>query len=361
MVHAALQLLYPNVICEVSNLTIGTTTFSVRIDPDCSGYEGMTLVLAFFGGYLWFDRDSLRFPQALILLPIGVAASWLANVFRTTLLVAIGSSWSESIAMGGFHSQAGAIAVSSIALGLVIVARRSHWFSKASSQAAEWKNPTAAYLVPLLALLAMMMITGAFTSDFDYLYPLRVAAVAAALWHFRRDYQLLFGQTEWLTKPLSEFRGLCLAFAIGFAVFLLWLALEPLGQTRGDAEDFASHLQAMPRTWAVLWLAFRVIGSVATVAIAEELAFRGYLLRRLISADFEAAPAARFTWLSFLISSLAFGALHGRVLAGSLAGALFAFALYRRGRICDAIFAHAGANALIAARVLATGDWALWT
>jgi exosortase E/protease (VPEID-CTERM system) len=360
-VHAALQLVYPEVICQVSNLTIGTPSFAVRIDPDCSGYEGMALVLAFLAGYLWFDRESLRFPQALILLPVGVVASWIANVLRTSLLVMIGSSWSEAIAMGGFHSQAGALAVSCIALGLVIVARRSSWFATTPSQQTEWTNPTATYLAPLLALLATMMVTGAFTSDFDYLYPLRVAAVAAVLWHFRRDYRKLLGQTEWLAKPLSELRALGPSLAIGAGVFLLWMALEPLAAGRTGPDDFSMRLNEMPTTWAALWLTLRVIGSVATVSIAEELAFRGYLLRRLISADFEAVSPKCFTWLSFIASSLAFGALHGRVLAGSLAGALFALALYRRGRICDAIFAHAGANALIAARVLATGDWALWT
>jgi CAAX prenyl protease-like protein len=139
------------------------------------------------------------------------------------------------------------------------------------------------------------------------------------------------------------------------------MALEPLAASRTGSDDFSLRLNEMPTTWAALWLTLRVIGSVATVSIAEELAFRGYLLRRLISADFEAVSPKCFTWLSFIASSLAFGALHGRILAGSLAGALFALALYRRGRICDAIFAHASANALIAAWVLATGDWALWT
>jgi CAAX prenyl protease-like protein len=111
-----------------------------------------------------------------------------------------------------------------------------------------------------------------------------------------------------------------------------------------------------------VWLVFRVIGSVIAVPFAEELAFRGYLMRRLISADWNDIPTTRFTWISLLVSSALFGALHpGRWLAGTLAGVLFAIALYRRGNVLDAVVAHAMANALIAAYVLSTGSWGLWS
>ena len=84
-------------------------------------------------------------------------------------------------------------------------------------------------------------------------------------------------------------------------------------------------------------------------------------MRRLIAADFESVSFQRFTALSFIGSSLLFGALHSRLLAGSLAGAVYALVLYRRGEMSDAIVAHATTNALLAACVLATGAWSLWT
>jgi exosortase/archaeosortase family protein len=55
-----------------------------------------------------------------------------------------------------------------------------------------------------------------------------------------------------------------------------------------------------------------------------------------------------------------FGALHGRWLAGTVAGMFYAWAMYRRGRVGDAIMAHATTNALIAAEVLLFGNWNLW-
>jgi CAAX prenyl protease-like protein len=116
----------------------------------------------------------------------------------------------------------------------------------------------------------------------------------------------------------------------------------------------------LPAAWAGVWLTFRIVGSVLTVPIAEELAFRGYLLRRLISAEFENVSFRQFSWLSLLGSSLVFGALHDRLLAGTLAGVVYALVLRRRGELCDAVVAHATTNLLIAAYVLATGTWSLW-
>jgi CAAX prenyl protease-like protein len=68
----------------------------------------------------------------------------------------------------------------------------------------------------------------------------------------------------------------------------------------------------------------------------------------------------RFTWFSFLLSSVLFGALHGRWLAGTVAGMFYVWAMYRRGKVLDAIMAHATTNALIAAEVLLFGSWTLW-
>jgi CAAX prenyl protease-like protein len=109
-----------------------------------------------------------------------------------------------------------------------------------------------------------------------------------------------------------------------------------------------------------VWIILRIAGAVVLVPIAEELAFRGYLLRKLVSADFEKVAFGHFTWLSFLGSSILFGVLHAQWKAGVLAGMMFAIASYRRGLISDAVVAHATANGLLAAYVLTTGHWSLW-
>jgi len=111
----------------------------------------------------------------------------------------------------------------------------------------------------------------------------------------------------------------------------------------------------------ISWLVFRTAAAVITVPIAEELAFRGFLIRRLSSADFESLNPRHYTYIAVLVSSIAFGLLHGdRWLAGTVAGLIYAAAFLRRGRIGDAVVAHAITNALLAAWVLVGGNWDLW-
>jgi CAAX prenyl protease-like protein len=106
---------------------------------------------------------------------------------------------------------------------------------------------------------------------------------------------------------------------------------------------------------------FRTVAAVITVPIAEELAFRGFLIRRMSSAEFESLNPRHFTYIAVLVSSVAFGLLHGdRWLAGTLAGLIYAVAFLRRGRIGDAVVAHATTNALLAVCVLLGGKWDLW-
>ncbi|HEX5271083.1 MAG TPA: CAAX prenyl protease-related protein, partial [Gemmataceae bacterium] len=246
----------------------------------------------------------------------------------------------------GFHSQAGSLAFNAVGLGTVALAQR-FFRSRGADPAEGATSDPLPWLLPLLVLTGTMMLTAAVSAGFDWLYPLRVGAVAVVLWFLRRHYRELSGSLSWV------------AVAAGALVFALWLALEPPPRPGAEA-DFAATLAGVPRGWAVAWLVVRVIGSVVTVPLAEELAFRGYLLRRLIAADFEAVPLGRLTWLSFLGSSLAFGLLHGRWVAGALSGMVFALLLRHRGRLADPVVAHVVANALIAAWVLGMGRWSLW-
>jgi CAAX prenyl protease-like protein len=234
------------------------------------------------------------------------------------------------------------------------LSRRTPLFSTVAvsghAEPAPAANPTASYIAPLLAIALTTMITGSLSeSGFDRLYVARVLAGLAVLGYFRHQYSALRVSLSWH------------AIAIGLAVYAVWTALEPAPPTGAGRTAVSDALASMPRAWAWAWLAARSIGSVIVVPVAEELAFRGYLTRRLIAADFRAVPEGRFTWASFLVSSLLFGLLHQRWLAGSVAGMAYALAYYRRGKLTDAIVAHALTNLLITLSVLATGDWYAWS
>jgi exosortase E/protease (VPEID-CTERM system) len=348
LVYACLHLFCRQPVCNPDDAIVGTPTFTVHLEDSCSGYEGVGLMVVFLGVCLWLFRSGLRFPQAWLLLPLGTLIIWLANAVRITAVILLGTWGSPALAVGGFHSQAGWLAFLSVGLGLVALASRLHYFTATlgpTRVAAATQKPTAAYLVPLLALLATMMLSVAFSINPDQFYPVRLVVVGAALWTYRHHYRQLRWRWSWT------------ALGLGGAVFLMWIALESLRPTHGEAPTTPTAGLSL-----AVWLVCRVAGAVVTVPLAEELAFRGYLLRRLIAADFQSVSYRRFTWLSFVVSSVAFGLLHSdRWFGGVLAGMAYAVVQYRRGSLADAILAHAVTNALLAAYVLATGNWSLWT
>jgi exosortase E/protease (VPEID-CTERM system) len=340
-------------IKDLDNFVIGTDRFWVEIAAQCSGYEGIGLIWVFLLFFLWHFRREIRFPQALLLLPLGTAVMWLANAVRITLLIAVGTWIDPQVAMAGFHSQAGWLTFNAVALGLLALLRHSRLSIAergVSGETSEMNQPSAsAFLAPLFATLATVMITLALSgnkADFHRLYPLRVVAAALILWQFRKQYAQFDWSCSWQ------------AIALGGVAFAIWLGLEP---TQSDSLTMSveQHTGLLPG-WAEAWLAFRVLGTVVAVPLVEELAFRGYLTRRLIATDFSQVPLGQFSWFSFLASSAIFGALHSRWLAGTLAGMVYAVALYRRGRLADAVWAHATTNALISVYVLMTSSWALW-
>jgi CAAX prenyl protease-like protein len=150
------------------------------------------------------------------------------------------------------------------------------------------------------------------------------------------------------------------AVGLGVVVFALWLSLERIAGG-GNSSPMPPALAAAPAGVQAGWIALRFLGATLTVPIAEELAFRGYAMRRLVSPDFESVSPRVYTALSLVVSSLLFGFLHGnRWLAGTLAGLIYAIALLRRGRIGDAVAAHATTNALLAIYVLTSGQWQFW-
>lgn len=347
LVRFILKLFSEDVVCQPAERIIGTAAFEVEIAPACSGYEGMGLMLVLMGAFLLISRRTLRFPRALWLLPLGCLLAYLANAVRIAALILLGTHVSEGIALGGFHSRAGVLLFLAVGFGLIGLSLRSPLFSAADRQGEADVDTTAseAYLCPFMALVGITLVTGAFSSGYDPLYPLGLIVTCGLLWRYRKYYDDL----SWTFAPR--------AVAIGVTVFALWIALEPWksGQTPPTAPV------PLAGAGAVAWVIARALGSVIVTPLVEELAFRGYLTRRLMAADFKSVPQGTFSWPSFLVSSSLFGILHDRWIAGIIAGMFYALALYGRRKLSDAVLAHATTNALIAAHVLASGKWSLWT
>ena len=351
LVRLLLRPAVAELVIQPARLRLGTHRFTAIISPECSGLEGVALLLIFGVLWLWLCRKDCRFPQALLLLPAATVVLFLLNSARIAGLILIGHAGAREIATRGFHSQAGWIAFNLVAFGFSLAARRVPWFSARRLEedaAKHTENAAAAYLMPFLMILAAGMLARSASAGFEWLYGLRLAAAAVGLWVFRRQYQALEWKFGWMGP------------AAGVSVFALWIALDALPVHTPDSGMPAALAGAVPAV-RVLWIVTRVLAAVVTVPLAEELAFRGFLLRRFVTADFEAVSFRTFTWFALLASSLIFGLMHGeRWIAGTAAGLLYAMVALRTGRLAEAVVAHAVTNALLAVCVLAWGKWHLW-
>jgi len=367
MVRAVLGWWMPEVTGDASNFTIGAGQFIAQVNDVCSGVEGLGLVLLFTGMWLWFFRREIRFPRALLLVPVALGTMWALNVVRIAAFVFLGVRWGSEAAIYGFHSEAGWIAFTAVALGFSLAMLRIPWMRRdgggghvagagagRSNEAERFGEAAAtpAYLVPFLAIIAASYVSrlawGGAGTGFEALYGLRFVAAGAALWLFRGELRKLDWRFGWMGP------------AVGAAVFAVWVGPEMWGHGPG-ASGLGVALVSLPAWQRLGWLAVRVTAAVVTVPMAEELAFRGYLARRLMNREFDQVAFRALGAVPIVVSSIAFGSMHGAQWAvGIVAGVAYVLVVKRTGRFGDAVAAHATTNLLLAAWVLGRGDWGMW-
>ena len=341
-----LELLSFDLLVDPVNVVLQLDGFAIAVAPVCSGFEGIGLLVALLTGFLIHQRQSLRFPRALVLLPVGIGLVWLGNAVRIAALMVLGARVDPELALGSFHSKAGWVFFCAIALALVAFTKRSRFFSRGgASEVEEVDNPTAALLMPLLVWIGLGLTTSMFSEGHDPWYAVRVVGAAGALWIYRSHYQ------QWLVRPSLS------AWVVGLLVGVVWLLPLPFIEPLGEAvvPDFGGSKPLLGG-----WIVTRVLGAVLIVPLCEELGFRAYLARWLTRRAFWEVPFSALSPLAIVASSLVFGFVHERWLLAALTGVVYALLLRRTGKVIDAMAAHGASNAVIAAWVLSTGSWQHW-
>jgi exosortase E/protease (VPEID-CTERM system) len=339
-------------VISVPERLLGMSDFVAWIGSPCSGAEGMGLVGVLSAAYLVKFRRTLRFPRALLVVPVAVVSAFIGNVIRIVALICVGAAISPDVAVQGFHSKAGWVMTCLITVGVLYWVRTSRWLALAPTArvAGEGENPTAAYLAPLLTSAALSLVTGLFSAGFDHLLWVRVLGTGVALLAVRGAFAGAAGRPRLAGLPV----------AVGMLVFVGWLAIARHADP-AQVLPLQAGLAALNPGARTFWLLTRALAAVVMAPLAEELAFRGFLLRRLVRDDFwevDLGAAARRP-VPVLGSALVFGALHGAFIAGTLAGVAYALLLRRRARLGDAIVAHAVTNCLLVVHALLTDDWSL--
>lgn len=344
---------------DPENLNLGIDYFVVNISSECSGIEGMGLAFCFTVLYLFLYRQQLRFPIALILLPIALSISWLLNVIRICMLIFIGEFIDRDFAIGGFHSQAGWFTFIALALLIIYVFDRLPFIKKktaeltptssytANDSAAENTDQTATAIIGVFIVFLLCSLIAGFDEGIpNWLYPVKALGTAVAIVYF------------WQRFPLKPSYKLSFSFwletlLLGLITAVLWVLLIP-----EDSDYNAQLVEGFGQQSALMttiWIVIRCFGSIIVAPIVEELMFRGYLLSRISGHSIKnSAPAVSL--MAVAVSSLAFGFIHSQWLAGTLAGLIYALARYRYG-LTSAVFCHAITNGALCVYALGFGQW----
>jgi CAAX protease family protein len=155
---------------------------------------------------------------------------------------------------------------------------------------------------------------------------------------------------------------------VGVAVFLIWILPDRLFPGYRDHWLFTNALmgkvqagipEAERSNPAVL--ALRFVRAAVIVPIAEELFWRGWLMRWLISPNFEDVPLGAWSAQAFWVVALLFASEHGPYWdVGLAAGVLYNWWMLRSKSLGDLILAHAITNACLSGFVLLAGRWEYW-
>jgi len=155
---------------------------------------------------------------------------------------------------------------------------------------------------------------------------------------------------------------------MGIAVFAIWIGPDRIFPgyhgywlfTNPLTGSVAATLPESSRgDWAVLTL--RTLRAAVFVPIAEELFWRGWLMRWIISQDFTKVPLGTWSARAFWIVAILFASEHGPLWdVGLAAGVLYNWWMLRTRSLGDLILAHAVTNACLSAYVVFAGRWEYW-
>ena len=155
---------------------------------------------------------------------------------------------------------------------------------------------------------------------------------------------------------------------LGVGVFALWIAPDALfpgyrGHWLFSNAILGAVSPGLPEAVRgdALILLLRGLRAALLVPIIEELFWRAWLMRWLISSDFETVPLGKYSASAFWIVAILFASEHGPYWEVGLAtGILYNWWMIRTRSLGDLILTHGVTNLCLSVYVVAAGKWEYW-
>jgi CAAX prenyl protease-like protein len=212
------------------------------------------------------------------------------------------------------------------------------------------------YVLPFVVFLAFLALQQYLPLNVAVEYPLRVVILALVLWIFSRNV-IDLRCPHWLQTVL-----------LGIAVFVIWVGPDILFPAYRHAWPFQNSLfgqinakppEGLLASPVAMWS--RIIRAVVLVPIIEELFWRAWLMRWIISPRFEQVKLGDYSPMSFWVTAALFASEHGAYWdVGLIAGIAYNWWMIRTKSLGDCILAHAVTNGCLCWYVVATQHWEYW-
>ncbi len=130
-------------------------------------------------------------------------------------------------------------------------------------------------------------------------------------------------------------------------------------------EGFDPTIFEHDRFWYPLVIIMRFIRMVVVVPLVEEILWRGWLMRWLVSNDekpFTSVQTGTHNWKAFVITTAAVVFVHSKEdwLGALIFGSLMYYLCVRTRSLAACVCMHAVANLLLGIYVLKTRQWGFW-
>lgn len=218
------------------------------------------------------------------------------------------------------------------------------------------RNPSVPYVVPFAVFFVFLALQRSVPIAPAVEGPIRVVLLGTVLYVFSRGV---------IDLHATALFASCM---IGFAMFIIWILPDVLFPAYRQHWLFQNALTGQlssslgaPDRLDVIVLASRTIRAVILVPIIEELFWRAWLMRWLISPRFERIRLGTYQGQAFWITAVLFASEHGPFWdVGLIAGIVYNWWMVRTRSLGDCILAHAVTNACLCGYILATHRWEYW-
>jgi CAAX prenyl protease-like protein len=211
----------------------------------------------------------------------------------------------------------------------------------------------SAYILPFATFLLFVAAGNYIPSLYAASYVARAVIVGAMLVAWWPRYTTVRWSSWWL------------GIVVGVIGVIQWVGMQIWLQNHFSyfkpATDLFDPTRALSPSWLYPFLVVRIAGAAVVVPIMEELFWRDYLWRLMISSNFQTVRIGERSLKALLIVSIAFSTVHGNWWLTAIVWAvLIALLLVYTKSLGACIVAHAVTNLLLAIYVLQTRDWSFW-